>query len=62
MYDIETKKVTYQVEQHLLHVNAVAFADEANSNVFLSGSDDTLIYSSLALLSQILHHLTRCVV
>jgi len=42
IYDLEKKVRTHRVRAHVNDVNTVAFADKA-SNVFFSGSDDTLI-------------------
>jgi WD repeat-containing protein 23 len=43
VYDIEARQTTLRINAHEDDVNAVAFADDANSNLLLSGSDDTFI-------------------
>ena len=42
-YDVERRCTTLRVNAHDDDVNAVAFADEASSNVLVSGSDDSFI-------------------
>ncbi len=43
VYDMESRRTVLRVEGHEDDVNAVCFADESNSNVLLSGSDDGLV-------------------
>jgi len=40
VHDLETRRTVMRVQGHSRDVNAVCFADQASSNVLLSGSDD----------------------
>lgn len=44
VYDLETKRTVLRVAGHSDDVNAVCFADQASSNVLLSGSDDGFVF------------------
>ncbi|WFD29378.1 hypothetical protein MSPP1_000387 [Malassezia sp. CBS 17886] len=43
VYDVEAQRRVLHVTGHDDDVNSVSFADEASSNVFVSGSDDSLV-------------------
>lgn len=43
LFDVERKDLR-RLSGHLDEVNAVEFAEPQNSNIFLSGSDDSMIY------------------
>lgn len=43
VFDIEANRTIMRVNAHRDDVNAVAMADNASSNVIISGSDDSLV-------------------